>query len=170
MMPASIMPGANGSLGVSIRSGSASPRAAAGRCTPTSRPSVVSCRSGLGRRVLGEGGVRDHAADLASRVHSGVRWKSPPTSLPSPTSTSPPSRSAETSSRRWAGLFSISRPQQPAQHERSLRVADEHDAAAAVSRRQVLAPRLEHVGVGELAVGAGAAGLAAVRAASVPCR
>ncbi len=153
MIPAWMIPGANGSLGVSSCSGSPQPASGRGSVQPTSRPSVVVVPK---RESAGGSSANVEKATTqptcASRVHSGVCAKSPPRSWPFATSTSPPSRRPETSSRACAGFCLDLAAEQPAEHEGPLRVADDHDAAPVVVLREVLAPRLDHVGVGELAV------------------
>ena len=84
-------------------------------------------------------------------AHGGTCVKSPP-ALPVARGTWPPSRIAETSSRRCAGERSITSGQ-VLEHVGALRVPDQDDAAPVVVVREVVAPGREHVGVGEAAGG-----------------
>ena len=157
MAPA-MAPGANGCVGKIGVVMPAPPRSAVGFVHSTSRlGSVVRPKRLLAGTVPWKvTNATMHPSCLLER-QARRRLKSPPRSLPLATSTLPPSRIAEIRRLRSRGLGSISFLISSPQHERALGVPDQHDTAALVVLREVVAPGGPARPVGALAIRRGRA-------------
>ena len=87
-----------------------------------------------------------------ARVQSGVVRKVPPLAWPAGTSTLKPSSSAE-SIRAGLGLALDLLLDQADQVDRALAVADQHERAAMIVVREIVAPGGKHVGISEIEEG-----------------